>query len=46
MTPAQEAAYLRTLADDIATDERSGHTARTVTATILDARATRIEVGA
>ncbi|WP_372595678.1 hypothetical protein [Actinotalea sp.] len=43
MSPAEEAAYLRALADDIAADLRIGLTARTVTAAVLEGRATKIQ---
>ena len=45
MSPAEEAAYLRALADDIANDTRIGQTARTVTAAVLEGRAQHIQEG-
>lgn len=43
MTPAEESAYLRELADEIAADERLSHRVRLTTTAILTARADHLD---
>lgn len=42
MTPTEEAAYLRKLAEEVAADTRLGRNARLVTAAVLTGRADRL----